>query len=831
MASQDEYLRNFAVLLTERGVVPLTDPLQISVYNTLCARKMRPSDISSSLGIPSSSLHFVLDKMVDSGAIVRSKPDPEKKSVYYSNLALKIAGSSDVDEATKEEAEETFNDPTRYYSGMSSVANMLDSYTTEIGLGLDQLRSKYAKELADSVADEIGKGGIESSILKIKEAFMRITGFKFSVFALNPLTLVFEGDRVMSSKMDMMTQFVMEAIENSTEKSYRIVSSEDFSGMDTTRVKVTFERTEKIVPPYMNMSLPQPQEVDRFMMVELDGSVGLITSDVQIDIVDAVYERPLCVTDIVNKVSAPRSTVTSNILRMVEEGVISVFYSESGSAYYGLSCSILMKKSRNMSHKTSEIHEILSSTAGKEGAFMEGYLLYMLTTLKNLGFDTDYMMVVLGAKYMRTAGRDEPHNFDVFFGKMSEIAQAIGLSLNIVSVYPLTIGISSENADSGVLPAMTFVKGMAHQGLEIASNGIFVRSSEDSPADRKVSFKEIYPALSMTPVEGIKIEGLAEPATEKKKRTSSVKTALINRSVKEGGKPMRTVRYITGVTLVALLTAVIIFGFAGGDNSADADAYTIGMDESCSGIAIYDEFGDEMTMPMTIRSGQTLTFSVGDTMGQDIGIVQNGIAYNISSLMDENGLLSIVVTSDLELEELYKLELPDDDHYSAYVYNFSGSVSTKYAFNFGNYIDIDTYADTSGGMWIGSNAVVCLESESGYYISAGDRTNTYLWERYFCMGPSDCDVSVKKMPDNTATMHLHGDYEVDGRYITGDLTVQKNRNVTLKFTSTDGPVKIVYNGDSGNKKVASLDYDREFKIWVWSFNTDVYVNYEYGNIF
>ena len=104
MGSQDEYLRNFVVLLTEKGVVPLTDPMQIAVYNELCSGSKRPSDISAALGIPSSSLHFVLDKMTDSGVIIKAKPDPDKKSVYYSNLALKIAGSFTPDAGAAEAA-------------------------------------------------------------------------------------------------------------------------------------------------------------------------------------------------------------------------------------------------------------------------------------------------------------------------------------------------------------------------------------------------------------------------------------------------------------------------------------------------------------------------------------------------------------------------------------------------------------------------------------------------------------------------------------------------------------------------------------------------------
>ena len=65
MRSQEDYLRDFAVLMTEKGVVAVSDPQQIAVYDFLCGGKKRPSDIAEALGLPSSSLHFILDKMVD----------------------------------------------------------------------------------------------------------------------------------------------------------------------------------------------------------------------------------------------------------------------------------------------------------------------------------------------------------------------------------------------------------------------------------------------------------------------------------------------------------------------------------------------------------------------------------------------------------------------------------------------------------------------------------------------------------------------------------------------------------------------------------------------
>ena len=837
MGNQDEYLRNFTVLLTEKGVVPLTDPLQIAVYNELGSGSKRPSDIAASLGIPSSSLHFVLDKMTDSGVIVRYKPDADKKSVYYSNLALKIAGSEQPREGAEAECEATFTDPSRYYGGMSSVANMLDAYAAEIGLSLDQLRIKYVRELADSMKADIGSGSLEESMMKVKETFARVTGFRFNIFALNPLTLVFEGDRVMASKMDMLREFVCRMVENSTGRTYVTASVEEFPSEETARFKVVYERADKKPEPYINMSLNQSAEVERFLMVELDGAVGLITSPVQIDIVDAVYERPLCITDIVNKVEAPRSTVTSNILRMVEDGVITVFYSESGTAYYGMSCSILMKKSRPINRDASEIRRVMSSVGSKEDAFMEGYLLYLLSYLKGLGFDTDYMMVVLGAKFMRVAGNDGPRNFDVFFGKMSDIAKNIGLSLNVVSIYPLTIGITSDDPASEMSPAMTFVKGMAHQGLEMASNGIFVRVSDDTPADRKVSFKEIYPALSMTPVEGVAVEGLpdASSSKSKKKRTSSVKTALLNRSSREGNRPVRTVRYITGVVMVAFLAAVILFGFSGGDDhNTYADQLTVNLAEGCDGVLFYDETGTEIQMPMVVDRLETVEFTVtftGDT--SNIGLVNDGVAYPLDSFISDDGAGTFTMTIDqsITFQPISLLELPSDDGLSYAVYCFGSAVSDSYAYTFNGYIPADEYAETAGGLWVTPGTLVSVTAGDGIYISTdGADQDQFLFDRLICDTSEVSGLTSGKLPRDYVDVHLEGNFEADGWFTSGVLRVAEDTTVSLRFVSTNGPVSIsmvTLGGQETSLVLQPMDRTVTFDIG----DEDVVISYKHVGIY
>lgn len=829
MRSQEDYLRDFAVLMTEKGVVAVSDPQQIAVYDFLCGGKKRPSDIAEALGFPSSSLHFVLDKMVDSGIIVRSKPDPSKKEVFYSILALRIAGSVAPTPEKVAASNEVFSHPDLHNSGLASVANMLESYTEEIGLEHGQLRARYAKDLAASFKDEIGTGSLESVMQRIKDRFTSLTGYRMSVFALNPPTIVFEGDKSMRTKMDMISLFVRHMMENSTGRTFVVKTIEDFSNEDVTRFKVIYDRAEPEPAPYVNTSLPQMAEPEKFMIVEIDGGVVLIMNDIQTRLIDAIYERPLCVTDVVNAVGMPRSTVTTNLLRMVEDGVASVFYSESGAVYYGLSCSILMKRTRRVSKDPTPTRDAIKS-ASREGGFTEGYMLYFLASLKELGFETDYMMVVLGARYMRAAGQDGPKNFDTYFGKMSDIAKVVGLSLNVVSVYPLTIGISGE--DGELAPAMTFVKGMAHQGLEMASSGIFVRVSEETPEDMKVSFKEIYPSLSMNPAAAAEAEALASPVPAKK-RTSSVRDALRNRSAKADGRPIRTVRYITGVAMVvfAAMIVVLAMGGSGDQNIASAESYLIHVDPT-SDISLIDEYGEVMDMPYLVRADSTVTFSVSS--GCMAGIVNHGVAMPLSSIyslgegMNADGTYTISLDSDIYIQEIR--EMPSLwNGIVAGIYDFGSlSVDASSASSYDGYIPVQVYSQYSGAVWTSRNAWVSMEAPEGDYLSFSDDACVYMDDA--CIRSwSSGDMHVKSVPTGTVTLSLADGMEIEsyGVLIKGDVQVASGKDVSFKFVSTDGPVKVSVWGD-GSIQDFVLTQNREL---ILNLDQDVSISYEPTEIY
>ena len=802
MGAQDEYLRNFCILLTSKGAVPLTDPLQITVYQSLLKGMKRPSDLAAELNLSSSSLHFIIDKMVESGIIDRTKSEHDKKTVYYSTKARILACSADTDDARRDECTRNFTDPLKNYNGLGSLSNMLDCYASEIGLNMEYLKESYAEALADCI--DIQKAGMEDAVLEIRDVFTKLTGFTFTVYSFSPLTLVVKGDNDIMKRSPPMMRFIAKMIENATGRWYNTTGIEPFNGSED-MVKVTMERAEKPESEYINTTLHHLDK-DRFLVVDLDGNAGLMTSEIQMQIVDAVYERPLCITDIVNSVDFPRSTITSNLLRMVEEGVISVFYSESGSAYYGLACSILFKKVREMSSDAAEIYETLESVKDKENAYMEGQLLYILAYLRKLGFDSHYIMVVLGAKYMRASGSlDVREDFDTYFGKMSDVAKTIGLSLSIVSVYPLTIGISNTDPEIQMSQAMTFITGMAHQGLEMASSGIFVRSTESRQSDENVSFKEIYPALSMNPIKGIKVENLA-PAPTANKRTSSVKTALLNRSKKDNGKPARTVRYITSAAFMLALAGMLFLGFANPNTSElNADTFSLYIGDDLD-ATITDSYGNELTYPYgSIESGQVLTLTLSEP--KDIGLITDGYAY----LMEPtDGKYVLTMDSNKFIEELVDISALENGKCDFFI-----EVSDT------NVVKPSDYKDMTGGLFVSKKTDVRVVPYSDFAIQIGDAgfegsLNNYTFTPQVCNDVTFISKPVQMKKVILDNVFIYGGQRVDGGIIEVDGKVS---SIELRWA------KDTYVTVKANGVPVELDCDKRF-ILELPVNGDVVITSE-----
>lgn len=280
-----------------------------------------------------------------------------------------------------------------------------------------------------------------------------------------------------------------------------------------------------------------------------------------------------------------------------------------------------------------------------------------------------------------------------------------------------------------------------------------------------------------------------------------MRDALRIRGSRSEGRPARTVRYITAAAFVVMFAAILVFtGGIGTDNTASADTYEVSVDSA--DIVIYDSSGVVMDTPCTVTGQQPLLFSV--SCESAVGTVSDGAAYPLSAICTDagNGLYSISLKSDLVLTEIREVEQPAEGLVLS-VYDFGRTVSDGYAASFDGYISSDEYIAETGGLWASDGAFVRISAADGSYVSSGEDAGVFL-ASITSSAWSVPDVSAAVLPDDCARVELRGAaFEVTGFYASGEVMVEKDRDVSMRLVSTEGPVRVYLDdGASGVRDVA-----------------------------
>ena len=377
------------IQLAPGGIVAVTDPVHISVCELLDGGGMRPSDLSSAVGVASSSLHFILDKMMESGVICRNKPDPEKKSVVYrlsSITILKKTGDART-ESMDEIISETKEDE------RISWGSLLDAYFADSGIESPYLQERYADFLADCLTKQNRSSRLEDAVFTSKKTVAELTGYTVNVFSLNPLTVIIDGDWHLPSHVRLVASLFCKLVHRLSGSYGSVSSVTDIGNGLSNRFKITMSNDDGCDIPCIR---PEHDSEDiRFAVVGKGARTVTIANDVQMEILDAVYNGSRNVTGIVERSSSPRSTVTSNILKMAEAGILRTVHHDSESVSYFLSLPVVLKKGSPVFEK-GPCHDA-DLTYSK--SFMDGYFRFVMDELHALGFDTDMLSEQIGRYY------------------------------------------------------------------------------------------------------------------------------------------------------------------------------------------------------------------------------------------------------------------------------------------------------------------------------------------------------------------------------------------------------------------------------------------------
>ena len=269
------------------------------------------------------------------------------------------------------------------------------------------------------------------------------------------------------------------------------------------------------------------------------------------------------------------------------------------------------------------------------------------------------------------------------------------------------------------------------------------------------------------------------------------------------------------------MAAILLISAGGDDNSADGDTFTVYGDAGFSDFTLIEDDGTELQIPLSVDANTQVSFTIMSDSVIGIGTVSNGVATAMQP--DSDGRYTITVSSDLELQTLYPVSLPETGNYTAYIYSFDDKVSEKYAYNFAGYIDAVTYAEVSGGLWVNSHGAVKIQTDDGFYISdTEDKTDSVFIQKIVSLDPTVPDFHVREIKSNFITIDFSGDYIIDGRYVSGELKVGMWKQIAGLFVSTDGPVTITSTDASGDVRNINLT---EGKFRFYTGNEDLKITF------
>jgi len=296
--------------------------------------------------------------MVEKDLIVRCRSRPGKKTVVYSLCSDTVFVGYD---------------PRREFPiiGKSmSLGFLMKVYLKSIGIDASVLERGYSEAVAEMVTRPIDQCKFEEAVFIAKRMIAKATGYRVSVFAVNPLTVIIDGDESLSSFLDMILNAFAAIIRRLSGVNLSAEPKEEHVGEGATRFRTVFEPSNSVPKCHV---IRKNGEMQHFSIVERNGWTKVITSGIQMDILRFVSYHPACLQELIGCFDMPRSTLAYNVGKMIEDGLLEFCIDEDGCSYYCSNYNIFLMTSESPK-KFSEI-DILPDGKG----FMDGYLRYVAT--------------------------------------------------------------------------------------------------------------------------------------------------------------------------------------------------------------------------------------------------------------------------------------------------------------------------------------------------------------------------------------------------------------------------------------------------------------------
>lgn len=474
MNGQNDVGSEYLIINTDLGLVPITDGKQIAVYRLLEEKKsMNYNGIASSINVPSSTLKYVLSKLMESHAIFKEPGDRGKYRIIGMTVLSETNECPYKDIIKIKMRNEVVN-----YKSPLMFSSYISLYAEDIGINLDKIWQTYAVNICSNTYKMIPKGSVDDVIQPIMNLFKKLcVGFNIALFRSKPLILVFYGpcDNVPFIKACIML-FQM-WLEYATDISY---SREfDYTRCDGSHITVKFTSENRIFQPYRPVKLYSGIRQE-FIMVSVDNTTRIITNPIQITILRLLKELPKTVTELVEESACSRSTITMNIRKLVKMRYLELLHNTKGIVHYCTKCDILMD-GNGIECDCGGIQSSINNSLDVSG-FTGGFGQYFIQSMRCLGVNCDKLMFNMGSRLMILYGITD-WDFNNVFAILRRYAQCLNIDISVEDTQPLTFGLEFHT-DYMKNPCIHFIMGCIDLSLSKLTNNQFGYCIDCTTADK-----------------------------------------------------------------------------------------------------------------------------------------------------------------------------------------------------------------------------------------------------------------------------------------------------------------------------------------------------------
>ena len=419
---------DYLVINTDIGLVPLTDPKQIAIYNLLKkSHMMNYNSIASSLNVPSSTLKYILLKLQDTHVI--SKEPGDRGKYYPRGIPLLHQSPEDHDPATLDYSmRKLVNREFNYFA----FSDYISLYAKYMGIDLKVTWKIYADYICSYTRKLIPKGNIDEVIQPIIDLFKRLcVGFNIVLFRSKPLIIVFYGPCDNAPFIKACIELFQMWLESATCMTYNM--EYDYTRCDKLHITIKFVNNNVAMMPLIPDRL-HTGVVNKFILLSSGNRSYIIDNPVQIEILHQLSETPKTITELVNGSKLPRSTITMNVRKLTEMNFLKAVHNSRNIAYYTYGCHILMN-GNGIECDCGGISSSIENSINVSG-FTGGFGQFFIQYMRCMGVNCDKMMFDMGsnvAVQKNMMGWD----FNDFYAVLTDTASQMGVGISLRNMKPL----------------------------------------------------------------------------------------------------------------------------------------------------------------------------------------------------------------------------------------------------------------------------------------------------------------------------------------------------------------------------------------------------------